>query len=65
MQKDLKARFLITSDEFGTVLLRRRRIAKALRWWLRQNGFTYKNNFFANRPSLQTMVAKNILNKRT
>jgi hypothetical protein len=48
----MKARFLITSDEFGTVLLRRRRIAKALRWWLRQNGFTYKHNFFTNRPSL-------------
>ena len=44
----MKARFMITSDETGTILLRRKRIAKALRWWLRQNGFTYKFTFFCN-----------------
>jgi hypothetical protein len=63
MQKVMKAHFLITSDEFGTVLLRRRRIAKALRWWLRQNGFKYKHNFTANRSSLQTLVEKKNINK--
>ncbi|MGA2406580.1 MAG: hypothetical protein ABSF81_07515 [Bacteroidales bacterium] len=59
----MKAHFLIISDGFGTVLLRYRRIAKALRWWLRHNRFTYKHNFFANGSSLQTLLAKNILNK--
>jgi hypothetical protein len=44
----MKAHFQITSDEIGTVLLRRRRIAKALRWWLRQNGFIYKQRVFCN-----------------
>ncbi len=44
----MKARYLITSDETGTVLLKRKRIAKALRWWLRQNGFSYRVTFFCN-----------------
>jgi diadenosine tetraphosphate (Ap4A) HIT family hydrolase len=44
----MKVHFQITSDEFGMVLLRRRKIAKALRWWLRQNGFTYKQSYFCN-----------------
>jgi len=48
IHKVMKARFLITSDETGTVILRRKRIAKALRWWLRQNGFRYRFNFFCN-----------------
>jgi hypothetical protein len=47
-RKVMKAHYQITSEETGTVLLKRRRIAKALRWWLRQNGFTYKHNFFCN-----------------
>jgi hypothetical protein len=42
----MKAHFKITSEETGTVLLRSRRIAKALRWWLRQNGFNYEHTFF-------------------
>jgi hypothetical protein len=33
--------YRISAQEVGTVLLRRRKIAKALRWWLRENGFTY------------------------
>jgi hypothetical protein len=44
----MKAHYQITSDEIGTVLLSRRRIAKALRWWLRENRFTYTHNFFCN-----------------
>lgn len=44
----MKAQFKITSDETGTVLLKRRRIAKALRWWLRKNGFTYQHNVLCN-----------------
>jgi hypothetical protein len=42
----MKAHFLITSDEIGTVLLKRRRVAKALRWWLRENGYSFKYAFF-------------------
>lgn len=40
----MKAQFVITSEETGTVLLKRRKIAKALRWWLRQNGISYNQN---------------------
>jgi hypothetical protein len=48
IQKLMKAHFKITSNEIGTVLLRRRKIAKALRWWLRQNGFAYEHKFFCS-----------------
>jgi len=44
----MKTFYRITSEELGTVMLRRRKIAKALRWWLRENGFTYKYMFFVN-----------------
>jgi len=44
--KIMKARYQITSDEIGTIKLKRRKVAKALRWWLRQNGFTYSQSFF-------------------
>lgn len=42
----MKAQFLISSKETGTVILRRRMIAKALRWWLRENGYPFKYVFF-------------------
>ena len=32
--------YQVKSEEFGTVVLRRRKIAKALRWWLREKGHT-------------------------
>lgn len=44
----MKTFYRITSQEIGTVLLRRRKIAKALRWWLRENGISYKYMFFVN-----------------
>ena len=44
----MKAHFLITSEEIGTVLLKNRKIAKALRRWLSENGFTYMHSFFCN-----------------
>lgn len=44
----MKALYQITSGETGTVLLKRRKIAKVLRWWLRQNGFAYKHNVICN-----------------
>jgi hypothetical protein len=39
----MKVHYQITSSETGTVKLRRRKIAKALRWWLRENGITFQH----------------------
>lgn len=38
----MKTLYHITSWETGTVVLKRRKIAKALRWWLREHGFTFQ-----------------------
>jgi hypothetical protein len=38
--------YQINSIEIGEVLLKRRRIAKSLRWWLRENGHDYTSAFF-------------------
>lgn len=43
--KKMKIFYQITSNEFGTVLLKKRKIAKAFRWWLRRNGFAYRYIF--------------------
>jgi hypothetical protein len=40
--------FRINSEEVGEVLLKRRKIAKAYRRWLRENGHPYTSNFFLN-----------------
>jgi hypothetical protein len=37
----MKVLFQITSPVTGKVVIRRRKIAKALRWWLRENGVVY------------------------
>ncbi|MBN1107846.1 MAG: hypothetical protein JXR66_04750 [Bacteroidales bacterium] len=42
----MKVHFQIRSEETGILLLRQRKIAKALRWWLRENGITYQHEFF-------------------
>jgi hypothetical protein len=42
----MKAYYRISSQEIGTVLLKKRKIAKALRWWLRENGFAFKYSYF-------------------
>ncbi len=42
----MKTFYQITAKEIGTVTLRRRKIAKALRWWLRENGYACKYYFF-------------------
>lgn len=34
----MRTYYQVKSEEFGTVVLRRRKIAKALRWWLREKG---------------------------
>jgi len=41
----MKTIYKISSDETGTVLIRRRKIAKAFRWWLRDNGFSFKHSY--------------------
>ena len=37
----MKILYRIDSRETGEVFLKRRKIAKALRWWLRGNGYNY------------------------
>jgi len=48
-KKDMRTIYRINSAEIGEVLLKRRRIAKALRWWLRENGHTFTSSFFINK----------------
>jgi len=38
--------YQITSAETGRVVLRCRKIAKALRWWLRGNGYEFQHGFY-------------------
>jgi len=40
--------YQIKSDECGTVRLKKRKIAKALRWWLREKGITYQYIYFSD-----------------
>jgi len=42
----MKTTYRITSVETGTVLLKRRKIARALRWWLREKGLACDHMFF-------------------
>lgn len=42
----MKAHYRISSEETGTIILNRRKIAKALRWWLRENRFPFEHDFF-------------------
>jgi hypothetical protein len=41
--------YQISSKETGDIQLKRRKIAKALRWWLRENGYPYTSTFFLNK----------------
>lgn len=43
---EMKVLFQITSKETGRVLIRRRKIARALRWWLREKGIVYDYRYF-------------------
>lgn len=45
----MKVHYQFKSDETGLILLRQRKIAKSLRWWLRENGFSYEYEFFIPR----------------
>jgi hypothetical protein len=42
----MKTMYRITSVEMGTILLKRRKIAKALRWWMRENGVSYTHTYY-------------------
>ena len=42
----MKVHYQVISEEIGTVILKRRKIAKALRWWLRENRFSCEHAFF-------------------
>jgi hypothetical protein len=42
----MKIFYQIASAETGTVILKRRKIAKALRWWLRENGHQYEHLYY-------------------
>jgi hypothetical protein len=44
----MKTFYRISSNETGSVVIRRRKIAKALRRWLRENGISYDHTFFLN-----------------
>ncbi len=42
----MKTYYQITAEEIGIVLLRKRKIAKALRRWLREKGLSYEYVFY-------------------
>jgi hypothetical protein len=42
----MKAIYQIKSEVTGQVFIRRRKIAKALRWWLRENGIEYEYSYY-------------------
>lgn len=41
----MKTFYHIKSEEIGTVILRKRKIAKALRRWLREKGYPCEHSF--------------------
>jgi hypothetical protein len=47
-KNDMRTYYEISSEATGKVLLKRRKIAKALRLWLNEHGISYKYIFFAN-----------------
>jgi hypothetical protein len=40
--------YQITSAETGKVVLKCRKVAKALRWWLRGNGYNFEHIFYVS-----------------
>jgi hypothetical protein len=45
----MKVHYQIISEETGTVLLKNRKIAKALECWLKENGISFRDAFFVPR----------------
>jgi hypothetical protein len=54
----MKTFYQITSKETGVIMLRRRKIAKAFRWWLRENGYDCKSSHCINYVSKPTPRAR-------
>ena len=46
--KAMRTIYKINIKEEGEVLLKRRKIAKAFRWWLRENGYKFTSTFYLN-----------------
>jgi hypothetical protein len=44
----MRTYYKIISNDKGTILLKRRKIAKAYRWWLRENGVVYTQSYVFN-----------------
>jgi hypothetical protein len=44
----MKAIYRISVKEFGTIFLKKRRIAKAFRWWLRENNIPFQYSYSFN-----------------
>ncbi len=42
----MKTFYMIKTEETGEIVLKKRRIAKALRRWLRENGVDYSSAFY-------------------
>ncbi|HOU02442.1 MAG: hypothetical protein GT600_15830 [Bacteroidales bacterium] len=42
----MKAIYEISSEITGKVLIKRRKVAKALRRWLRENGFAFTSYYY-------------------
>ena len=62
----MKVIYKVTSEATGIVLLKRRKIAKALRWWLRMNGHQYEHGFFLrDRDPLVKMPGNQIRQQNT
>jgi hypothetical protein len=45
----MKVHYQIISKETGVVMLKNRKIAVALGWWLKENGFSYRHCLFIPR----------------
>jgi hypothetical protein len=57
MQK-MRTVYMISAREIGTIYLKRRKIAKALRWWLRENGVEFQYSYsFNNNYSYRSGVS--------
>lgn len=57
--------YKISSNETGMVLIRRRKIAKALRWWLRENGFNFQYTYFQVEKESKTDLLKDFILENT
>lgn len=42
----MRALYRISAQDIGSVALKKRRIAKALRWWLRENELPFEYSFY-------------------